>query len=97
MKWGTKGAGLLNIRSKDVRARMSDYLAHDYLEQGPEGWRVTQTAINRFKDGSLVSSTEQSDEDTADSEEPAVELFRADSLVHASGKGHPDVPHRGKQ
>lgn len=75
-----KGAGLLNIRSKDVRARMSDYLAHDYVEQGPEGWRVTQIAISRFKDGSLVSSTEQSDEDTADSEESAVEPFRADSV-----------------
>ena len=75
-----KGAGLLNIRSKDVRARMSDYLVHDYVEQGPEGWRVTQTAISRFKDGSLVSSTEQSDEDTADSEEPAVDFFRADSV-----------------
>jgi hypothetical protein len=41
--------GLDNTRPKDVRDRMNAYQAHGYVESTPSGWRVTGTAVEKFK------------------------------------------------
>ena len=49
-----KGAGLSNVRLKDVKGRMSEYAGHKYVEPSNRGWRVTDFAKQKY--GDVLSS-----------------------------------------